>query len=206
MLPQQDGLYSVLEKAPTGDAKLKLCATIQKTLAAYHNRLPLIQALADPRTRIASLTITEKGYCTDPAHCELLLEHPLIAHDLSHPEHPQSAIGILVAALALRYARSLPAFTIMSCDNCAHNGQRTRSAVVQFAQRLNPKLADWICNHVAFPSTMVDRIVPKQTERDRHELQHALTLEDHCGIVCEHFRQWIIEGPIYTRSTSLESC
>ncbi|TMH02557.1 MAG: mannitol dehydrogenase family protein, partial [Betaproteobacteria bacterium] len=54
--------------------------------------------LAAAETRIVSLTITEKGYCHDPATGKLNLRHPDIAHDLAHPEQSQSAIGLIVSA------------------------------------------------------------------------------------------------------------
>ena len=39
--------------------------------------------LLAPETRIVSLTITEKGYCHDPATGKLNPAHPDIAHDLA---------------------------------------------------------------------------------------------------------------------------
>lgn len=192
-LPQQDGLYSVLELNPDGSETLKLCTAINKTLAVNKNRLPLIEAMASPQTRIVSLTITEKGYCLNPADGSLLIDNPLISHDIEHPEHPKSAIGIIVAALAIRKEKSMLAFTVMSCDNCPENGKRTRSSVIQLSRLLNPKLADWIQENVCFPSTMVDRIVPAQNEKEAQQINGALGLKDNCGIVCESFRQWVIE-------------
>ena len=47
--------------------------------------------MADPRIRIVSLTVTEKGYCHDPATGALDPRHPDIVHDLAHPDAPVSA-------------------------------------------------------------------------------------------------------------------
>jgi hypothetical protein len=47
---------------------------------------------------IVSLTITEKGYCIDPASGMLDLTQPRIIHDLQNPALPQSVPGILVEA------------------------------------------------------------------------------------------------------------
>ena len=49
--------------------------------------------MADPRIRIVSLTVTEKGYCHDPATGELDQSHPDIVHDLAHPDAPGQRPG-----------------------------------------------------------------------------------------------------------------
>ena len=49
-----------------------------------------------PQTAIVSLTVTEKGYCTDAASGQLNLNNPLIKHDLANPTAPKSAIGYIV--------------------------------------------------------------------------------------------------------------
>ena len=43
------------------------------------------------------LTVTEKGYCHEPATGRLNRAHPDIVHDLAHPDAPRSAPGFLVA-------------------------------------------------------------------------------------------------------------
>jgi mannitol-1-phosphate/altronate dehydrogenase len=58
----------------------------------------LLDAIAAPTTRIVTLTVTEKGYCHDPATRTLRLDHPDLAHDLAHPDAPKSAIGLLAHA------------------------------------------------------------------------------------------------------------
>ncbi len=64
--------------------------------------------LTEPQVKIVSLTITEKGYCTDPRSRTLDLSHPLIKHDLADPEHPRSALGLIVEALRIRRQQGLP--------------------------------------------------------------------------------------------------
>ncbi|VTR59087.1 Mannitol 2-dehydrogenase [Serratia fonticola] len=59
----------------------------------------VFQALAQPEVAIVSMTITEKGYCHSPATGQLQLDHPLIVRDLANPHQPQSAVGVIVAAL-----------------------------------------------------------------------------------------------------------
>jgi mannitol-1-phosphate/altronate dehydrogenase len=96
------------------------------------------------------LTITEKGYCIDPATGKLDLTQPRIAHDLQEPGEPHSAPGILVEALARRRERGLPAFTVLSCDNIPDNGHIVKNAVLGMAQTRSSELAQWIDTHVSF--------------------------------------------------------
>ena len=55
------------------------------------------------------------------------------------------------------------------------------------------ELAQWIEDEVAFPSTMVDRIVPETTEADRASVASALGMIDAWPVVTEPFTQWIVE-------------
>ena len=65
--------------------------------------------MADPRIRIVSLTVTEKGYCHDPATGALNEAHPDILHDLAKPYAPRTAPGLIVEALARRRAAGVAA-------------------------------------------------------------------------------------------------
>ena len=58
---------------------------------------------------------------------------------------------------------------------------------------IDPMLGAYIDEHVAFPSTMVDRIVPQTTDEDRAFVAQALGLKDAWPIITEPFTQWVIE-------------
>jgi fructuronate reductase len=185
----QDNLYSVLTRDREGET-VQIVRAIRKVLIAPRQRDELMALLRDPQVRIVSLTVTEKGYCYDARTGGLDFQHPAIEHDLQHPDSPGSVPGLLVAALRTR--RSNP-FTVLSCDNLAHNGHVLRQVVVQFAQALAPELAEWIAAEVAFPSTMVDRIVPATTDEDRAAVSVATGYYDAWPVPGESFRQWVIE-------------
>ncbi|MFO5802058.1 fructuronate reductase, partial [Klebsiella pneumoniae] len=53
----------------------------------------LLEKLAEPATRIVSLTITEGGYCIDDGSGEFLAEMPLVRHDLASPRVPRLVFG-----------------------------------------------------------------------------------------------------------------
>lgn len=193
ILNEQENAYTIVEINGDGSRTAKLVTCTTDTLAAKDDRRPLLEKMSSPDTRIVSLTITEKGYCLNPATEELLVDDELIAHDLAHPEHPKSAQGLIVQALSARKAAGIPPFTVLSCDNVPDNGLRARQAVVQMAGALDEELAQWIETEVAFPCTMVDRIVPAMTDDSFALVHELLGIEDKGAIVCEPFRQWVIE-------------
>jgi fructuronate reductase len=149
--------------------------------------------MADPATRIVSLTVTEKGYCHAPQTGELDEAHPDIVHDLASPQAPHSAAGFLVEALARRKQAGAPPFTILCCDNLSANGRTVQRIVTRFAALRSKDLAHWIEDRAAFPSTMVDRIVPETTDADRAAVSSALGMTDAWPVVTEPFTQWIVE-------------
>ncbi len=112
-------------------------------LVARENPEAVLAAMADPDVRIVTLTVTEKGYCHDPATGRLNADHPDITHDLK-AALPVSAPGYLVRALARRKAAGLPPFTVLTCDNLPDNGRLVRRIVLDLAGKLDPELAAWI--------------------------------------------------------------
>ena len=192
-LKQQDNLYSVAEMS--ADAwHCRVVGVVKEAIHAQVDGLEAVfTAMTQPEVAIVSLTVTEKGYCHTPATGTILLDHPLIAHDLANPQQPKSAPGVIVEALARRKAAGLPAFSVMSCDNMPENGHVTRNVITAYAQAINPELATWIESHVTFPSTMVDRIVPAATAETLEQVAKATGVADPVAIACEPFRQWVIE-------------
>jgi fructuronate reductase len=191
-LAPQDSLYAVAVVSGA-DVAHRVVGSILETVVAPENPSHLIARLADPTTRIVSLTITEKGYCHTPQTGELDEAHPDIVHDLSNPDAPRSAAGFIVAALARRKAAGLAPFTVLSCDNLPANGATTARILNRFAALRSPELGRWVAGEVAYPSTMVDRIVPATTDADRAAVTKALGLTDAWPVVTEPFTQWVIE-------------
>lgn len=192
-LKNQQLLYTVAEKGADSTA-LKIIGSMKEALHPEIDGCDgILRAMTRPQTAIVSLTVTEKGYCTDAASGQLDLNNPLIQHDLAHPATPKSAIGYIVEALRLRREEGLNAFTVMSCDNVRENGHVAKVAVLGLAQARDPALAAWIEANATFPCTMVDRIVPAATPETLQEIADQLGVYDPCAIACEPFRQWVIE-------------
>jgi len=191
-LVPQDGLYTAVEKSPAGTRR-RIIGSVREVLFLGDQRDAIRTRLLEGQTRIVSLTITEKGYCHNPATGKLNPAHPDIAHDLAHPDQPKSAIGLIAGALDARRLSHGRAFTVLCCDNLPHNGALVRGLVLAFAELRDPALARWIAEQASFPSTMVDRIVPATTDADIADNDAALGLHDAAPVVHEPFKQWAIE-------------
>lgn len=190
-LAPQDYVYTVAELAPDG-IRTRQIEVVRGTLVAPESPQAVIDAMADRAVSIVSLTVTEKGYCLDPATGQLNVVHPDIVHDIGH-ELPRSAIGFLVRGLQARRSADTGPLTIMSCDNIPDNGGLTRHAVLDFAKHIDSELAAWITETCAFPSSMVDRIVPATTVDDIAQIGNLIDYHDAAVVMHESFRQWVIE-------------
>lgn len=192
-LRAQDHLLSVIEKSAT-ETHSRLVRTITESIHTPVDGIEkAISKLSEEQVKIVSLTITEKGYCAAPQSGLLDETNQLIIHDLANPSTPQSAIGLITEALRLRRENGLAPFTVLSCDNIPENGLLTKNVVLAFANKLDAELGSWIEKHVTFPSTMVDRIVPAMTDDQFDVIEQQTGFRDPCGVVCEDFRQWVIE-------------
>ncbi|MGL4288302.1 MAG: mannitol dehydrogenase family protein [Phreatobacter sp.] len=190
-LKPQDGLYTlgIRSAEPT---RFRVIGAISKVLVAPEDPERLLARLADPAVRIVSLTVTEKGYCHDPASGTLAEDHPDIRHDLSQ-DLPRSAPGYLVEALRRRRRAGHAPFTVLSCDNLPANGATVKRVLTRFASLRDADLSHWVDAELACPSTMVDRIVPATTDADRIEINAALGVSDAWPVVAEPFWQWVVE-------------
>ena len=191
-LGPQDGLYTLAVRSGAGE-RLRVVGSVRQLLVAPSHPEALLQAMSDPAVRIVSLTVTEKGYCHDPATGTLREDHPDIVADFSHPREPRSAPGYLAEALRRRRAAGLAPFTVLCCDNLPANGRTVRTVVSRFADLVDPDLGRYVAGEVAFPSTMVDRIVPATTDADRAAIADCLGVQDAWPVMTEPFTQWVIE-------------
>jgi len=201
-LSAQDWLFTVVEQdADTESARICGAMTGFVDVAPHHG--PLRTAMADPGIRIVSLTVTEGGYFLDTAG-NPDLDHPALKADIANPNAPTTAFGAIVAGLRHRRAASLPAFTVMCCDNLPHNGDVTRKLVVGIAEAQDRTLAAWILSEARFPNGMVDRITPATTPERIAALADTFGIEDTRPVFCEPFRQWVLEDSFGSGRPALE--
>jgi mannitol 2-dehydrogenase len=190
-LAEQDWLTTVVEQ-DEGHMSARVTGSMVDFIMPG-DAAAIIERLADPAIKIVSLTITEGGYFIDPASGVFNPTHPDIVADAQNPVAPKTVFGIILAGLTRRRGDGIVPFTVMSCDNIPHNGRVTSDGVVGLARLIDEDLADWVSEHVAFPNSMVDRITPATSERERAILAKEFGVEDNWPVFCEPFRQWVLE-------------
>lgn len=188
-LKAQDGLYTlaIIDREPA-----------TRIIAAHSDAIgpgegaKLRTLLADPAVKLATSTVTEKGYCLG-ADGSLDFNHADIVHDRARPDEPASVIGWIVSGLADRRAAGAPPFAMLCCDNMTGNGGKLRAACVALAREWDAGLADWIADTVAFPDSMVDSITPASDPAFLAKLAGELGLTDQAAVQRERFTQWVLQ-------------
>jgi mannitol 2-dehydrogenase len=198
----QDCLYMVVARGAQG-ATARVVAAMGRYLYGPDSPTAILDELSAPETRLVTLTITGNGYLVD-THGEFTGDHPLVASELERPGRPGTVFGYLVEALDRRRKAGVAPFTVLSCDNIPENGKAARAMVASFAQLRDPALADWINANVSFPSSMVDRITPETTPRDRDRAVRSFGVDDRWPVFTEPFSQWVIESDFCNARPPLE--
>jgi mannitol 2-dehydrogenase len=171
VLTDQDGLYTLILEKPDGSRDAHVIGSIIDYRYAPDDPESALEVLAAPSTRIISMTITEGGY--------------------RDPDGP--AFALIVEALDRRRRRGIAAPTIVSCDNIENNGEIAGRAVLANAESRDPELAEWVGDHVEFPSSMVDRITPATTLQMAEEVRRDFGVNDRWPVVAEPFAAWVLE-------------
>ncbi|HMS24787.1 MAG TPA: hypothetical protein PKB15_03720 [Acidimicrobiia bacterium] len=174
--------YDLFELTPGMDHTRVTC--LRDILVAQEDRARVVDVLADPPTRLVTLTITQQGY-------HQIKEHEIARELTRYPNagyrkinEPVSAAAFLVAGLQARFFRGIDPFVVMSLDNVRDNGTELRDVVLNYARMLDGgdhgEFATWV-EGVEFIGTMVDRIVPTSVgyDAEQERLLVARGLEHH---------------------------
>ncbi|GGO06456.1 mannitol dehydrogenase family protein [Saccharibacillus kuerlensis] len=179
-----DNLTLVVLMNASGEFKMNVVASIVDTLvmgkmigesrADDYNRL--IAMFENPSLRIASFTITEKGYSLTGPDGEF---SDTVQADLENgPEHPQHLISQAASLAYRRYLKGQYPISFVSMDNCSRNGDKLKDAIVTIAAEWEKRglteegftayLQDG--SKATFPLSMIDKITPSPSERVRAAL------------------------------------
>ena len=147
----------------------------QSNVPENWNRLKAV--FADPGLQMISFTITEKGYALKNASGDFF---PFVQADIDNgPEKTTGAMAIVCAMLLHRFENGKAPLAVVSMDNCSHNGEKLRGAVLTMAEEWLKKgfvpqaFVDYISDEtqVAFPWTMIDKITPRPADSVCAELE-----------------------------------
>ncbi len=194
-LAAQDGLYTLLVRAADGDRPeiVSAVSTVSAELDDWR------KCFARPELALVTSTVTEAGYRRAPdggldtgdsevaADIAALTAHGTDAEVVTAP-------GKLALGLAVRRAHDLPGLAVVPCDNVPDNGAMAARVVGELAAAVDPGLAAWIGEHVAFVTTMVDRITPHTTDDDRATVRERLGVDDPVPVVTEPYVEWVLSG------------
>ena len=189
----QDCLYTMVLKDAGGGWAPRVVGSIVDYRYAPDDPDAVIEQMAQPTTKIVSLTVTEGGYNFHPVTGEFDADNPAVQADLQPGAVPTTTFGLITEALVRRRERGIAPFTIMSCDNIQGNGHVASTVFTAFARLRDAELGDWVAAEVPFPNSMVDRITPGTTDDDRAQISERFGVEDAWPVVCEPFTQWVLE-------------
>jgi fructuronate reductase len=194
-LAEQDGLFTLVERADSGDSFAVVGSIAEAVDGADVPRLA--ELVAAPATAMVTLTVTEAAYRLG-ADGQLDVNASDVAADLellkSGTGNPSTPLGRLVFALAARRAAGTGPMAVVCCDNLANNGTVAHNAVTGLAAAWDADLAAWIEANVSFVSTSVDRITPRTTEADIAAVEAACGYHDNSPVVAEPFTNWVLSG------------
>ncbi len=127
----------------------------------------LQEIFAAPSLQMASFTITEKGYSLVDGRGDML---PAVKRDLKDgPQRPESYLGKVCALVYTRYLHGKLPLALVSMDNCSHNGDKLKAAVLAFAEewtksgKAEQGFLDYVNDPacLSFPWSMIDKITPR---------------------------------------------
>jgi fructuronate reductase len=191
-LEPQDNLYTVINQSKDGN-EARVIGSIKEVLVAKDDINKVLDRMTSAETKLITLTVTQNGYYYDHKTGQLDSSHPHIKDCLDDNSDSCSTVGLLVKALETRKNNNLPPPIILSCDNFPGNGNVLRNVVLAYAGMKSEELSEWIRDNVDFPSTMVDRIVPKFVQEHYDQTRDNFGILDNWPIYTESFKEWVIE-------------
>jgi fructuronate reductase len=166
-LPCDNLSLAVTLKGDGSTEKAVIASVVQALKADGRDFARLEEIFRNPSLQMASFTITEKGYNVTTAAGGFA---PGVEEDFKNgPASPVSYIGKVAALMFGRYEAGALPVSLVSMDNCSHNGDRLRDAVLTFARkwrengRADAGFAAYLEDpaKVGFPWSMIDKITPR---------------------------------------------
>lgn len=190
-LTAQDGLYTLVTRAPEGDH----CEVIHSLSAAHPggDHAAWLDYWRRPELAVVTLTVTEAGYTSaregglDTALPQVRADIEALHTDAEAPVG--TAAARLLAGLAARRRAGGGPVAIVPCDNLPGNGPATARTLAELADELGRPVWHAAAEHASYVTTMVDRITPWSTPEDV-----AIGWADASPVVTEPFSEWVLGG------------
>jgi D-arabinitol 4-dehydrogenase len=196
-LQAQGGAYTLETISPAGEHRYERVTSISQVIAHTPDLAGLVALGASANTKIISFTVTEAGYYLDADNRLDLATFADLRADLdsARSARPGNTIyGALTTILRARRSAGAGPVTLLNCDNLRHNGDRSRSGLLQFIELAGDTgLLAWVQANTSSPNAMVDRITPRPTPDVRQRVKAATGVDDPAALMGESFIQWVIE-------------
>lgn len=151
-----DNLSVGVTLVSTGSVKKEVLASISESLTIADDARTQ-EIFCDKGLKMASFTITEKGYSIRFAEKDAA----------GKPDDAAGLMGYVTKLLLKRYQTGAQPIALVSMDNCSHNGEKLEAAVKYVAESwlkngyVDQGFVDYINANVSFPWSMIDKITPR---------------------------------------------
>lgn len=174
-----DNLTLLVRLKADGENEKEVVAGVSKAYKANHKFEEYEKVVAifeNPSLQMVSFTITEKGYALKQPNGDYL---GVVENDIKNGmDTPEHVMGIVTSLLYKRFEKGATPITLCSMDNCSHNGEKLRNAVIEIAkawQKNDFVSAEFVAyvsdeEKVSFPWSMIDKITPRPAKSIEEEL------------------------------------
>ena len=156
---ENDNLTVKITLKADGTTEKTVVGSIAEKVYLYGSEDRLREIFESPSLQMVSFTITEKGYAIKDPKGNLL---PDIEADLKRmPDSTETYMGRMASLLYRRYLKNAAPLAMVSMDNCSHNGDKLKAAILCFAEAFGDKgFINWLSTKISFPWSMIDKITP----------------------------------------------
>lgn len=153
----------------SGNLDYKVVGSITETLKTNKDGLKRItEIFENPTLQMVSFTVTEKGYSLKNLNDEYI---GIVAEDLKNGlENCKHIMSVVTSMLYKRFKACNKPLALVSMDNCSHNGDKVKNAVMTIAKEWKRNsfvcedFIEYVENKVSFPFSMIDKITPRPAE------------------------------------------
>lgn len=169
-----DNLSLLVAMKADGSSDKRVIASITEGITTKDSALETY--FTNPELQMVSFTITEKGYSLKTADGKFM---NIINADLENgPENPIHVMSIITAMLNKRFKDGAAPLTLVSMDNCSHNGDKLKDAVLTIATEwwkkgfVEPGFVEYVKDEtkISFPLSMIDKITPRPSDVVKNQL------------------------------------
>ena len=212
-LKDQDSLYTIVAKNPSGLSNIRVIGSILETIQCPTDIEKVIEYISSPEIKLILLTMKENNYYFNRHFTELDLYNPKIQTDLRSTRTsclPRTPVGILCEGLWRRFhSTHRSPVTLVCCDNIRRGGDVSRGMINLFSSikyEASRDFSQWLSESVHFPNSICDRICHTDSFPDYEALQQNFGVRDDALLTTEDYSEWVIEKDAFVhRPEHIES-